>query len=281
MKDHPLTPMRDANLVRVLQRQVKGRVGLVAAGTVAKGAAAIREAYAKARREGLRFLIVDALDDEHLRAIGEACADMPLITGGSGVAMGLPNNYRAAGKLARRAAATTLAAPAGRSIILAGSCSKATREQVEAGIAAGLPALRLEPLAIASGATTERAVADWAIAQASDKPPLVYSSADPDAVREAQERLGVERAGALVEDLLAGVGRLLLASGFRRFLVAGGETSGAVVGALGVTALHIGPEIDPGVPWTRSIGAPDVALALKSGNFGARDFFLKSWAMLS
>jgi uncharacterized protein YgbK (DUF1537 family) len=281
MKDHPLTPMRDANLVRVLQRQVKGRVGLVAAGTVAKGAAAIREAYAKARREGLRFLIVDALDDEHLRAIGEACADMPLITGGSGVAMGLPNNYRAAGKLARRAAATTLAAPAGRSIILAGSCSKATREQVETGIAAGLPALRLEPLAIASGATTERAVADWAIAQASDKPPLVYSSADPDAVREAQERLGVERAGALVEDLLAGVGRLLLASGFRRFLVAGGETSGAVVGALGVTALHIGPEIDPGVPWTRSIGAPDVALALKSGNFGARDFFLKSWAMLS
>jgi uncharacterized protein YgbK (DUF1537 family) len=281
MKDHPLTPMRDANLARVLQRQVKERVGLVPAMTVAKGAAAIREAFAKARREGVRFLIVDALEDSHLRAIGEASADMALITGGSGVAMGLPENFRAAGKLARGAPPTTLAAPAGRSIILAGSCSKATREQVEAGIAAGLPALRLDPIAIASGATTERAVADWAIGQSPDRPPLIYSSADPALVREAQAKLGVERAGALVEDLLAGVGRSLLASGFRRFLVAGGETSGAVVGALGVSALHIGPEIDPGVPWTRSIGAPDVALALKSGNFGAPDFFLKSWAMLS
>jgi uncharacterized protein YgbK (DUF1537 family) len=273
--------MRDANLVRVLQRQVKGRVGLVTAATVARGAPAIREAYAKARREGLRFLIVDALDDSDLRAIGGSCADMPLITGGSGVAMGLPENYRAAGKLARRAAPTTLAAPAGRSVILAGSCSKATREQVEAAIAAGLPGLRLDPLAIASGATSERAVADWAIAQSADRPPLVYSSADPGEVREAQDKLGAERAGALVEDLLAGVGRSLLANGFRRFVVAGGETSGAVVGALGVTALHIGPEIDPGVPWTRSIGSPDVALALKSGNFGAPDFFLKCWAMLN
>ena len=205
---------------------------------------------------------------------------MPLITGGSGVAIGLPENYRSAGKLARSSPAATLAAPAGRSIILAGSCSKATREQVEAAIAAGFPALRLDPLAIASGTTTARSVADWAIGQPSDKPPLVYSSADPESVREAQDQLGVERAGALVEDLLASVGRSLLANGFRRFLVAGGETSGAVVGALGVAALQIGPEIDPGVPWTRSIGAPDVALALKSGNFGAKDFFLKSWAML-
>ena len=113
------------------------------------------------------------------------------------------------------------------------------------------------------------------------RPALVYSSADPAGVGAVQDKLGAQRAGALVEGLLADVGRILLANGFTRFLIAGGETSGAVVGAFGVNALRIGPEIDPGVPWTRSIGAPDVALALKSGNFGAPDFFLKAWTLLT
>ena len=143
-----------------------------------------------------------------------------------------------------------------------------------------MPALRLEPLAIASGETTADKVAEWADAR-EGAIPLVYSSADPEDVRAAQERLGVARAGEIVENLLARVGRSLFERGFTRFLIAGGETSGAVVSALGVGALRIGPEIDPGVPWTRSIGAPDVALALKSGNFGAPDFFLKAWNRLS
>jgi uncharacterized protein YgbK (DUF1537 family) len=281
MKDHPLTPMRDSQLTRVLQRQARGKVGLVPLAVVEGGPAAIRAAFETARAAGERFVIVDAIRDEHLRAIGAACVDMPLVTGGSGVAMGMPDNFRAAGKLGSRSAPSTMAAPAGRSAILAGSCSVATRGQIKTAIDAGVPALRLDPLRIATGETNARQVADWALGSTASHPPLVYSSADPAEVRAVQDRLGVANAGELVEDLLAEVGRLLLAAGFARFLIAGGETSGAVVAALGVTALRIGPEIDPGVPWTRGIGEPDVALALKSGNFGAPDFFLKAWTMLS
>ena len=280
MKDHPLTPMRDPSLVRVLQRQVREKVGLVPLAVVENGPAAIRDGFARARAAGERLVIVDAIRDDHLRAIGAACAGMPLVTGGSGVAMGLPDNFRAAGKLKPRSPPTKLDAPAGRSVILAGSCSAATRGQVRAAIEAGAPARRLDALEIASGATTAAEVADWAVAAGGAHPPLIYSSADPAVVREVQDRLGVARAGDLVEHLLAEVGQRLLARGFTRFLVAGGETSGAVVAALGVGALQIGPEIAPGVPWTRSIGSPAVALALKSGNFGAPDFFLEAWTML-
>jgi uncharacterized protein YgbK (DUF1537 family) len=281
MKDHPLTPMRDASLPRVLQRQVRGKVGLTPLDVVERGAKAIREAFDKARAAGERLLIVDAVRDDHLRSIGAACAGMPLVTGGSGVAMGLPDNFRAAGKLKLSAPPQTLSAPAGRSAILAGSCSAATRGQIETAIAAGVPALRVDALDIASGVTTAQAVAEWVMSAQGPHAPLVYSSADPAVVRKVQARLGAARAGEIVETLLAEVGRRLLASGFTRFLIAGGETSGAVVAALGVSALQIGPEIDPGVPWTRSIGLPDVALALKSGNFGAADFFLKAWTKLS
>jgi len=280
MKDHPLTPMRDSSLIRVLQRQVRDKVGLVPLAVVQNGPAAIRDGFARARAEGQRLVIVDAIREDHLRAIGAACAAMPLVTGGSGVAMGLPDNFRAAGKLKTRSNPTTLDAPAGRSAILAGSCSAATRGQVQSAIEAGVPARRLDAMAIASGATTAAEVADWAAAAGGAHPPLIYSSADPAEVRSVQEKLGVAKAGELVEHLLAEVGRLLLARGFTRFLVAGGETSGAVVAALGVGALQIGPEIAPGVPWTRSIGSPAVALALKSGNFGAPDFFLEAWKKL-
>ena len=281
MKDHPLTPMRDAHLPRVLQRQVRAKVGLTPLDVVERGAAAIREAFDKARAAGERILIVDAVRDDHLRSIGAACAGMPLVTGGSGVAMGLPDNFRAAGKLGVDTPPQTLSAPPGRAAILAGSCSAATRGQIETAIAAGVPALHIDALDIASGATTAQAIADWVARAETAHAPLVYSSADPAVVREVQARLGVARAGEIVETLLAEVGRRLLARGFTRFLIAGGETSGAVVAALGVSALQIGPEIDPGVPWTRSIGRPDVALALKSGNFGAADFFLKAWSKLS
>ena len=280
MKDHPLTPMHDANLVRVLQRQARGKVGLIPLAVVERGAKAIREGFQKARAEGENIVIVDAIHDEHLRLISAACADMPLITGGSGIAMGLPDNFRAAGKLTTRAAASTLAAPAGKPVILAGSCSTATRGQVRVAIEAGMPALQLDALAIAADTVTTDEVVAWVRDNTKERPALVYSSADPAIVRSVQDKIGVERAGAIVEKFLANVGRKLLASGYTRFLIAGGETSGAVVGALGVRALQIGPEIDPGVPWTRSIGAPDVALALKSGNFGAPDFFLKAWGLL-
>lgn len=280
MKDHPLTPMRDPSLVRVLQRQTTGKVGLVDLGTVEQGAGAVKRAFADARGRGERILIVDAVRDGHLRAIGEACAEMKLVTGGSGIAMGLPDNFRKAGKLGRREPAKAMAAPQGKAVIIAGSCSAATRGQIAHAIAAGTPAFQVNALEVAAGATTAEDIVRWVEANGGDAAPLVFSSADPQVVADVQAKLGRERAGALVEDLLASVGRQLRDRGYTRFLVAGGETSGAVVEALGVRALEIGPEIDPGVPWTRSLGTSPLALALKSGNFGAEDFFLKAWDML-
>ncbi|PRD44669.1 hypothetical protein C5748_04515 [Phyllobacterium phragmitis] len=280
MKDHPLTPMTDANLVRVLQRQTARQVGLVSFEAVDRGSDVITAAFAEARAKGDRFVIVDAVTDEHLRAIGQAARNMKLITGGSGIAIGLPENFRRAGKLAAKGADAAFDAPAGRAAILAGSCSAATRRQISAANAAGIPALKIDPLAIAEGRTTAAGVADW-LASADHPTPLAYSSAEPDEVRAAQEKLGRDRAGELVEHLLAETAIALRRNGFSRLIVAGGETSGAVVNGLGIAALRIGPEIDPGVPWTRSLdGRQPIALALKSGNFGADDFFLKAWDFL-
>jgi len=280
MKDHPLTPMHDANLVRVLQRQTALPVGLVAWPVVAQGAPAIRAAV-EAGASAHRVFIVDAIADPDLRAIGAALAHLPLITGGSGIAIGLPAAYRDAGLIAALTPAPQrLVAPEGRPAILAGSCSAATRGQVKAAIAAGLPSLRVDPLDVASGTQTARQILDWIDRQPRDKPFLVYSSDDPDAVREVQERLGRAAAGTIVEDLLGEIAAALPARGVTRLIVAGGETSGAVMHALKAGVLTIGPEIDPGVPWTLSRTGVEMALALKSGNFGAEDFFLKAWDCL-
>ncbi|MBQ0822002.1 four-carbon acid sugar kinase family protein [Microvirga terrae] len=279
MKDHPLTPMRDSNLVRVLQRQTKRPVGLVAYEDVEAGPDAIRAAFAREKAAGHQIVIVDALSDDHLRAIGLAAADLPLMTGGSGVAMGLPAAYRR-GERNASPASTGFDAPAGRSIILAGSCSSATRAQVKAAIEAGIPTLRLDALDLASGAMTAGTALDWLNAQATTGPALIYSTATPEEVQAVQNRLGRMNAGEIVERTLAEIAKALPGLGFTRLIVAGGETSGAVVNALDVDALAIGPEIDPGVPWTRSLAGIDLALALKSGNFGTPDFFLKAWTML-
>jgi uncharacterized protein YgbK (DUF1537 family) len=280
MKDHPLTPMRDSNLVRVLQRQSKGKVGLVPYPIVEKGRGAIAESFSNARQRKERFVVVDAITDRDLIEMGAAAADMPLITGGSGVALGLPANFIAKGLMKAVEAPKSMAAPKGREAILAGSCSEATRGQVAAAKSAGIPALEVDPLALASGAQSEGAIVEWAAGQSKDKPFLIYSSAEPGSVRAVQEKLGREAAGTLVERTLAGVAQALVAGGVTRMIVAGGETSGAVVNGLGVTALEIGPEIDPGVPWTRAVGK-DLVLALKSGNFGAPDFFVKAWGKLA
>jgi uncharacterized protein YgbK (DUF1537 family) len=278
MKDHPLTPMRDANLVRVLQQQTTLPIGLLTYDTVEKGADAIRQGFAQAIEAGHRVLIVDAIKDDHLRAIGAAAAGMRLITGGSGIVLGLPANFRSAGAVSNEDAAFTV--PQGRAAMLAGSCSAATRRQIAAAIAAGIPALKIDPIVIAEGRITPASVIDH-IVSSLHATPLAYSSDDPEEVRKAQQALGRDRAGEIVEHFLSAVAIGLRDKGFSRFIVAGGETSGAVVNALGVRALRIGPEIDPGVPWTVSMGTePALALALKSGNFGADDFFLKAWGLL-
>ncbi|MBD2749867.1 four-carbon acid sugar kinase family protein [Microvirga sp. BT688] len=280
MKDHPLTPMRDSNLVRVLERQTKLPVGLVSYEDVEAGPDAIRLAFEREKAAGHRIVIVDALSDPHLRAIGLAAADLPLMTGGSGVAMGLPAAYRQSEDLTAPSSSTGFGAPAGRSIILAGSCSSATREQVKTALDAGLPALRLDALDLASGIMTAPMALDWLKSQPGNGPALIYSTANPDEVQAVQSRLGRMNAGEIVENTLAEIAKALPALGFTRLIVAGGETSGAVVNALDIDALAIGPEIDPGVPWTRSLAGNDLALALKSGNFGTPDFFLKAWKML-
>lgn len=280
MRDHPLTPMRDSDLTRLLAPQVRGRVALVDGPTVARGPDAIRAAFDAAVADGVAHVVTDAVDDAGLEAIAAALADLPLLTGGSALARPLPALLRAAGMLSPATGAAALALPPGPALVLSGSCSAMTRRQVAAMIAAGAPALRLDPLALDRDGVG--AARDWLAAQSPQTPALVYATAEPEAVRAAQDRLGREVAGALVESAMAQLAQDARARGVTRLVVAGGETSGAVVAALCVRRLVIGPEIAPGVPWTRAQdGAGPFGLALKSGNFGGPAFFAQALAMAS
>jgi uncharacterized protein YgbK (DUF1537 family) len=277
MENHPLTPMKDPDLVRVLSRQTEGGVGLVPFTTVEGGAGAIRQAMTRLGESGRRYAIVDAISDHHLHAIGEAVAAHALVTGGSGVAMGLPENFRRAGLLPAREDAASLPPAAGLCAVVAGSCSRATLGQI--GLARdAVPTLELDALATPDAGVLAAAALDWVEGRlATDRPVVIAASAPPEKVAALQAKLGREAAGVLVEHALAEVAAGLVARGVTRLVVAGGETSGAVVTRLGVTSLRIGAEIDPGVPWTYAEPA-GIHLALKSGNFGARDFFLKAFA---
>jgi len=279
MKDHPLTPMRDANLVRVLQRQSRRKVGLVPEDAVRRGTGAIEERFAALERDGVGMAIVDAVSDADLHAIGHACAGLPLVTGGSGVAVGLPENFRREGLLAHADHAAELPGIEGLSAVLSGSCSAATNGQVVEWLRSR-PGFRIDPLRLAEGNDLAGEALAWARERIAAGPVLVYATSAPEEVARVQARLGADRAGQLVEACLARVARGLVERGVRRLVVAGGETSGAVVSALGVRALRIGRQIDPGVPWTASVGGAPLALALKSGNFGSQDFFTKALAML-
>lgn len=276
MRQHPLTPMTDANLVRVLQAQCRGTVGLAAHEAVARGPQALRERFDALRAQGVRLAIVDAVDNNALRTLAQACDGLPLLTAGSGLALGLPAVYADKGWLQPDEEAHRLDAVGGAAAVVCGSCSQATQAQVAHWQAAGRPALAIDVRALAAGAPVVQQALDWARAQG-PSPVLVYSTAPAEAVQALQGELGVAAAGALVEDGLAAIAQGLVAAGVRRLVVAGGETSGAVVQALGVRQLRIGPVIDPGVPWTQAEGRP-LWLALKSGNFGAVDFFAKALA---
>lgn len=277
MQNHPLTPMTDPNLVRVLQQQTPSKVGLIDYPTVSQGAAQIRAGIDVLRRQGVRMAIVDALENQDLYAIGAACADLALVTGGSGIALGLPGNFVRAGLLypQQGAAAGELPAVEGLSVVLAGSASKATNAQVKTWMEKR-PAFRIDPLALAGGEPVVAQALAFAREHLDKQPALIYATTTPEQVKQVQAELGVERAGLLIEQALADIAAALLESGVRRFVIAGGETSGAVVKALSVRALRIGAQIDPGVPATASIGTTPLALALKSGNFGSIDFFEKA-----
>ena len=280
MRDHPLTPMTDPNLVRVLQRQSAKKVGLLRYDTLAQGVEASRAAIAKLRADGVGIAIVDATSDADLMTMGEAFAELPLVTAGSGVAIGLPRNFRRAGLLPAEPVAPALPKIAGPAVVLSGSCSQATLAQVAAW-RGSRPAYQVDAMRVARGEPVAAEAAAFAReAQARGETALIYASASPDEVRAVQQQLGRDEAGAMIERTLAEVARAMRAAGTRRFVVAGGETSGAVVQALDVKALRIGPQIDPGVPWTETVEREPVALTLKSGNFGAVDFFAKSLALL-
>jgi len=280
MKDHPLTPMRDSNLMRLMSAQAKTETGLVDYATVLAGPFAVRARLAKLQADGIRYAVTDALTNEDLMTLGHAVSEHVLLTGGSGIAMGLPQNFRRAGLLPEHPGPQELKAPAGRAGIISGSCSTATRGQIKAALEAGFPALKVDPFALADGRQDAAGLAAWALAQPPDKPFLVYSSDDPAEVAAVQDKLGREEAGSIVEDAFAELARRLSDGGVTRLLVAGGETSGATVLGLGIRTLEIGPEIDPGVPWTRVVDGPEMVVALKSGNFGTPDFFLKAWSLL-
>ena len=279
MRHHPLTPMTDANLVRVMQAQLdpaRGRrVGLIDHRTVALGAQAIVQRMAALRDAGVTLAIVDGVDDDDLRRLAAASADLKLVVAGSGLAIGIPALHG----LAPSAQAAQLPPAAGTCAVVSGSCSAATNAQVAAFIAAGGAALAIDPLRLAAGHDVAAEALAWARPRLGHAPVLVYATAGPEAVRSVQQQLGAERAGAMVEDSLSRVARGLVDAGVGQLVVAGGETSGACVQALGITQLRIGPQIDPGVPWCHA-AVPGLHLALKSGNFGGTDFFTRAFKLL-
>lgn len=273
MQDHPLTPMKDPNLVRVLQAQTRHRVGLIDYKVIAEGEDAIRARISILKKEGVGIAIVDALSNDDLHRLGKALAGMPLVTAGSGVAIGLPANFG----IAPNPAASTLPVAHGLQAVISGSCSRATNAQVADFIARGMPAFVLDPLKLMEDSGQISLALTWAAERLAGGPVLIYSTALPDALKAVQDKLGVQQAGELVENALAKIAQGLIELGVGQLVVAGGETSGAVVQALGMNQLQIGEQIDPGVPWCAGNG---IHITLKSGNFGTPDFFTKAFERL-
>jgi uncharacterized protein YgbK (DUF1537 family) len=275
MRQHPLTPMTDANLVRVMQAQTRRRVGLVDWRTVQAGADAITQRLAQLQQEGVQVAVVDAISDEDLRRLGPALAPLKLITAGSGVALGLARG--------QCEGADQLPPASGARAVVSGSCSVATNAQVVNFMRRGGAAFALDPLRLAAGEDQVTQALAWAQERLGQDPVLVYATAEPDAVKIVQSQLGVRQAGELLERALASVALGLVQLGVGQLVVAGGETSGACVQALGFSGMRIGPAIAPGVPWCHGhspAAGRALHVALKSGNFGAEDFFSEAFGRL-
>ena len=287
MQHHPLTPMTDPNLVRVMQSQCASSVGLIDFKTVAQGQAAILSRIDVLKSQGCRIAIVDALSNDDLLRLGPALRDMPLLTAGSGVAIALPANF------GLQPTPNTSALPSlqGMQAVIAGSCSTATQKQVAHFKAQGLPTLALDPIRLVQDDAAHAAVVSEALAWAKShltqgaetiSPVLIYSTASPESVKATQAQYGAQVVGDRVEHALASIAQGLHQLGVGQLVVAGGETSGACVQALGITQLQIGQQIDPGVPWCYAhTDARGLHITLKSGNFGSEDFFTKAFRQLS
>ncbi|WP_413797204.1 3-oxo-tetronate kinase [Streptomyces iranensis] len=278
MRDHPLTPMTDPNLVSVLGAQTTRAVGLIDHTVVGRDAAAVRARIDELREQGAGIAIADAVSNDDLVRLGAAVRGMPLVTAGSGLAIGLPANWG----FTPSHAAAQLPPPGGHRAVISGSVSAATNQQVQEFLRTGRPAFSVDPLRVAAGEDVSGEALAFAEARLAAGPVLFYSTEAPEAVRTVQTRLGAAEAGELVERTLARVAEGLVRRGVRQLVVAGGETSGAVVRALGITGLRIGPQIDPGVPWCAAAlpGGDTLHITLKSGNFGGPGFFTDSFALL-
>jgi uncharacterized protein YgbK (DUF1537 family) len=283
MQNHPLTPMTDANLVRVMQAQTQRKVGLIDHTVLAKGTQTIADKIKQLEADGVGVAIVDATSNEDLKTLGPALKGMPLVTAGSGVAIGLPGNWG----LQSSVQAAALPAPTGYQAIVSGSCSLATQAQVADYISRGLPSWQFKPLNWNTQDVPAQIKADvnaalgWAKPLLAQGPVLVYATTDADTLQQVQAQFGREQAGEWMESALAQVCMGLQAMGVKQWVIAGGETSGACVQALNITQMQIGPQIDPGVPWCFAPQHTAGHLTLKSGNFGTPDFFTKALKVLA
>lgn len=278
MRHHPVTPMTDSNLMRVMEQQAAGRCGLVPYAVMDQGAEAVKQRLTQLKEQGIRYVVLDTLNEKHLLTQGEALRDMKLVTGGSGLAIGLARQW--AEPAAQTGSATEAGKPqSGAGVVLSGSCSVMTNKQVAHYLkqAAGraIDVARCLESDDAQQVYVQE-LADWVKTHRGDAlAPLLYATSSPDELAQIQQRWGAEASSQAVEKLFAAVARQLQQDGFQRFIIAGGETSSIVVQTLGIHAFHIGPSISPGVPWVRSTNHP-LSLALKSGNFGDEDFFARA-----
>jgi uncharacterized protein YgbK (DUF1537 family) len=276
MRNHPLTPMTDSNLQRVLSLQTHSRVGLIPFETVEKGAAEIRRAIRRMTKTGVRIAIIDTVSNENLEAIASATSNLKLIAGSSGLAKGLRPPRPTRGEC------RFLDVPPGFRAILAGSCSEATMAQI-AHARGTCPSKRLKPESLRKNPRRAvREILSWAqVRVARDRPLIIYSGGVPSMIAREQVEMGAQRSGRLVERGLARVAVGLVRLGVSQLIVAGGDTSGSIMEALGVTALRIGPQICPGVTWAKTVGTPSpLVVALKSGNFGSSEFMTEAWSLL-
>ncbi len=280
MRNHPLTPMLDSNLVRILQAQCQRLVGLLDYTVVAQGEIAIAQRIEQLRTQGVGIAIVDALSNADLLVLGRALGNLPLLTAGSGLAIGLPANY----SISPSGNSSVLPAATGCAAVVSGSCSVATNEQVRAFAAAGLPAFVVNPLQLSGGVDVVQQALDWAATRLGKAPVLIYSTADAALVSATQDQLGVQTAGEMIEQALARIAIGLVERGVQQLIIAGGETSGACVQALGITRMQVGMQVAPGVPWCYAqtdVENKPVHILLKSGNFGGREIFSQAFSLLS
>lgn len=282
MQSHPINPMTDANLTRFLAKQTSRGIGLVSYDDIRPGVSSVEERLSRLRRDGVSMVVTDTCSDENLATLASACASMPLVTGGSGLAHFLPDAYRKCGLLRSGTFAPEIPSVKGRSLIVAGSCSKATTAQVKY-MQEKCPCYAVDVAAVMEDDVAElEKIVQWVEQVDVFQPVLIASSAAPDKIAEMQSRFGAMEVALAIENFLAATTvRLVSDLGFNRLVLAGGETSGAIVRELSIGALKIGPEICTGVPWTESLdGERPLALVLKSGNFGGVGFFESALEML-